>query len=541
MLPINACTKKLHIRFFIAFFLSILMVGNLQAQEEGEEKKVAESPELIEKGKKIYDKRCIYCHGEKGDAKAPATPRSYPEPRDFTNGIFKIKNTPRGELATDQDIFKVITKGMPGTSMPAWPEISNEERWGLVYYIKSFSDRFKKGKAPAEIKVGTPIPSSPDSIEKGGEIFTELECDMCHGEGGRGDGFKALKMKTKWGTRILPRDLSRKWTFRRGHAPEDVYRTVRIGVEGTPMPSFATVLDNPVDDDEDEDEEFEEEEDGHNTPAVAGMSGEERTWHLVNYVLSLSPAERIESLAAYQVKLEEGPLPDSPDDKKWDSVVVSEYRLSGQITIDPRLFRNRIDFVQLRALHNKDEIAFLLTWHDPSKMTKTTKDGKFADSVAIQLPQNPDGQKPYFLNGDPDNPTYLLKWSADDEGGITEFNATGMTRMVAQEKGKQSAKGKIVFDKGEYRLLIKRPLTGDEKDTPLIPGKLIPIAFNAWEGSNGETGTKRSVSSWSFLILEAELPKEIFYYPILVILFFAGLELVIIWWVRKSRKEVSSS
>ena len=494
-----------------AVFIFTLLGIRAEAQEEKMEKKVQETPEIIEKGKKTYEKNCINCHGEKGDAVAPAAARLYPEPRDFTLGIFKMQTTARGELARDEDIFNVITRGMPGTAMPAWPELADDVRWGLVYYIKSFSEVFKKGKAPAPIKVGVPIPSSPDSIKKGEEIFSEMQCDSCHGEVGRGDGDLASDLETDWETPIFPRDLTKRWTFRRGSAPQDIYRTVSIGVEGTPMPSFAEDLD------------------------------EERRWHLVNYVLSLSPAEKPKTLAAYQVKLIEGELPNSPDDEKWKDVSLSQYPLAGQVTIDPRMFKPRIDSVQLKALYNQDEIAFLLIWHDSTEMTETDDAGSFTDAIAIQLPQNPDGQRPYFLNGDSENPAYLLHWSADNEGEITEINAKGMKRMVAQEKGSQNAKGAVIYDKGEYRLLIKRSLkTDDQKDIQFEPGKFIPVAFSAWEGSNGETETKRSISAWYFLILEAQISKGVYYYPFLAIFAVAALEFVLIGWIRKNKNEVSS-
>ncbi len=500
-------TKKWFLTAISVIFIFTLLGIMVEAQEEKVEEKVAESPEIIAKGKKTYEKNCINCHGEKGDAVAPAAARLYPEPRNFTLGVFKMQTTARGELARDEDIFNVITKGMPGTAMREWAELPNDVRWGLVYYIKSFSEVFKKGKAPAPIKVGAPIPSSPESIEKGKEIFLELQCDSCHGEAGRGNGDLALDLETDWETPIFPRDLTKRWTFRRGSAPQDIYRTVSIGVEGTPMPSFAEDLD------------------------------EEKTWHLVNYVLSLSSPEKPIPTAAYQVKLIEGELPDSPDDEKWKDVPLSQYPMAGQIIIEPRMFKPKIDSVQLKALYNQDEIAFLLLWHDPSEMTN---EDSFVDAVALQLPQNPDGQKPYFLNGDPENPAYLLHWSAANEGSITEINATGMKRMVAQEKGNQNAKGAVVYDNGEYRLLIKRPLkTDDQKDAQFEPGRFIPVAFSAWEGSNEETETKRSISAWYFLILEAQIPKTVYYYPFLAIFAVAGLEFIIIGWIRKKKKEAS--
>ena len=479
------------------------------AEEEKKEAVVAESPEVIAKGKKTYEKNCINCHGEKGDAVAPASARLYPEPRDFTLGLIKMKTTARDELATDADIFNVITKGMPGTAMPAWPELANDVRWGLVYYIKSFSDRYKEAKAPAPIKVGSPIPSSSESIEKGKDLFdNKAQCNSCHGDAGRGNGDLALDLETDWETPIFPRDLTKRWTFRRGGDPEDIYYTIRIGVEGTPMPSFAEDLD------------------------------EEETWHVVNYVLSLSSPEKPIPTASYEVKLIEGELPEGPDDEIWNSVPFGQYPMAGQIIIDPRMFTPKIDTVQMKALYNQDEIAFLLIWHDPSELTD---EGSFKDAIALQLPQNSGGQKPYFLNGDPENPTYLLHWNAANEGSITEVNATGMKKMKPQKKENQNAKGAVVYDNGEYRLQIKRSLkTDDKKDTQFEPGKFVPVAFSAWEGSNEETGTQRSISAWYLIILEQQIPSTVYYYPILAIFAVVGIEFVLISWIRKMKNEGSS-
>jgi len=502
-------TKKCFNVLISALFILVFMGGKALAEEEKKEAVVAESPEVIAKGKKTYEKNCINCHGEKGDAVAPASARLYPEPRDFTLGLIKMKTTARDELATDADIFNVITKGMPGTAMPAWPELANDVRWGLVYYIKSFSDRYKEAKAPAPIKVGSPIPSSSESIEKGKDLFdNKAQCNSCHGDAGRGNGDLALDLETDWETPIFPRDLTKRWTFRRGGDPEDIFYTIRIGVEGTPMPSFAEDLD------------------------------EEETWHVVNYVLSLSSPEKPIPTASYEVKLIEGELPEGPDDEIWNSVPFGQYPMAGQIIIDPRMFTPKIDTVQMKALYNQDEIAFLLIWHDPSELTD---EGSFKDAIALQLPQNSGGQKPYFLNGDPENPTYLLHWNAANEGSITEVNATGMKKMKPQKKENQNAKGAVVYDNGEYRLQIKRSLkTDDKKDTQFEPGKFVPVAFSAWEGSNEETGTQRSISAWYLIILEQQIPSTVYYYPILAIFAVVGIEFVLISWIRKMKNEGSS-
>src|SRR3972149_4356951 len=97
--------------------------------------------EEVEEGKKVYQERCMFCHGGEGKGDGPAADLLYPRPRDFTRGQYKIRSTPSGALPTDDDLFKIISEGMPGTSMPGWKDhLSNLERQQLVTTIKTFSD-----------------------------------------------------------------------------------------------------------------------------------------------------------------------------------------------------------------------------------------------------------------------------------------------------------------------------------------------------------------------------------------------------------------
>ena len=94
-----------------------------------------------ESGKKLYLKYCSQCHGEKGDGEGYAAPHLLPRPRNFTTGKFKIRTTPNGALPTHQDIVNVIRRGMPYTSMPAWPGFSDQEVSDLAHFITTFSAR----------------------------------------------------------------------------------------------------------------------------------------------------------------------------------------------------------------------------------------------------------------------------------------------------------------------------------------------------------------------------------------------------------------
>jgi len=113
-----------------------------------------------EQGKKLYLKFCSQCHGEKGDGEGYAAPHLLPRPRNFTTGKFKIRTTPNGALPTHQDLVNIIRRGMPYTSMPAWPTFSDQQVSDLAYFITTFSADFSnKENVPKAVE----LPSAPST------------------------------------------------------------------------------------------------------------------------------------------------------------------------------------------------------------------------------------------------------------------------------------------------------------------------------------------------------------------------------------------
>jgi cytochrome c oxidase cbb3-type subunit 2 len=111
----------------------------------------AQAPDLgtetqRESGKKLYGRYCSQCHGESGDGEGYATPHLSPKPRNFTTGKYKIRTTPTGALPTHQDLVNIIRRGMPYTSMPAWPTLTDQEVSDLAYFVASFSPEFAKAE-----------------------------------------------------------------------------------------------------------------------------------------------------------------------------------------------------------------------------------------------------------------------------------------------------------------------------------------------------------------------------------------------------------
>ncbi|MEK9630092.1 MAG: hypothetical protein VW455_13865, partial [Nitrospinota bacterium] len=76
------------------------------------------SKALLARGRNIFMHMCVFCHGEDGNGGGKATEYLYPWPRDFRKGIFKFRTTPTGTLPRDEDLYRTIVEGIPGTSMP---------------------------------------------------------------------------------------------------------------------------------------------------------------------------------------------------------------------------------------------------------------------------------------------------------------------------------------------------------------------------------------------------------------------------------------
>jgi cytochrome c oxidase cbb3-type subunit 2 len=93
---------------------------------------------LEAQGATVYARYCVGCHGAQGDGRGAAAAMLITQPRDFTSGVFKFRTTPSGALPTDDDLFRIITRGVYRTSMPEWSLLGERERWALVAYVKHF-------------------------------------------------------------------------------------------------------------------------------------------------------------------------------------------------------------------------------------------------------------------------------------------------------------------------------------------------------------------------------------------------------------------
>ncbi len=179
-----------------------------------------------------------------GDGNGPAAPYMTPRPRDFRQGRFKIRTTETGSLPTDDDIERSIRQGMRIGDAGRQPFLSDADVDVLVAKVKSFSARFQT-EQPKVVTLGPEVPSSPESIAAGKEVFDRLLCSGCHGTDGAGADAVATDFDDDWGRPMRATNLTEPWTFRGGATPRDIHLRFRTGMNGSPMPSFATAATNP--------------------------------------------------------------------------------------------------------------------------------------------------------------------------------------------------------------------------------------------------------------------------------------------------------
>lgn len=473
-------------------------------------------------GKEVYDRWCAGCHGVDGAGQGPGAEEMLPRPRDFTRAQYQIRTTASGELPTDDDIMHVIDVGMPGTAMPGWEDfLSREEREALVVYLKSFSRFFRPGEEPERLDFGRAPSVTDERLARGRELYVEIECAKCHGETGRGDGTSTPTLEDDLGFPIVAADLTENWNFNGGGTVEDIYGRLNTGLDGTPMPTFTDMVD-------------------------AGIISDDDLWSLAHYVRSLSPEKRPEVREVITAeRLVDGTLPSDPGDERWADADRFYVPLVGQIIVRPRWFNPRVDGIWVQALHDGSSLALRVTWSDPTESPADSVWAAFAsrieevmepeedagwapgapDRLVVQFPQTvPDGmERPFFLQGDGRRPAYLWTWESTGSGAREQV-ARGLGTAVDQDAASQSLETRAIHADGEWQMVVRRALATEDVDNDLQfeTGRAVPIAFQAWDGDNAETGGRAAISTWYFISLGEPTPMTAYASP-LVALVLSGL------------------
>ncbi len=116
----------------------------------------------------LFREHCVTCHGVAGDGAGPASATQNPYPRDFRHGVFKWKSTERGDKPTRDDLVSLLKHGVPGTGMPAFTLLANDDIEALTDYVIYLSVRgeFERRLMAAAIDQLDYEESAPDEEAK---------------------------------------------------------------------------------------------------------------------------------------------------------------------------------------------------------------------------------------------------------------------------------------------------------------------------------------------------------------------------------------
>ncbi len=89
------------------------------------------TPEIIAKGKTLFEQSCSSCHGNTGKGDGPAGEALIPKPRNFTNA----SGWKNGMKITE--IYKTLEEGIPGSGMASYNYFLPDDNLALAAYIRS--------------------------------------------------------------------------------------------------------------------------------------------------------------------------------------------------------------------------------------------------------------------------------------------------------------------------------------------------------------------------------------------------------------------
>lgn len=267
----------------------------------------------LKHGAAVYARQCAQCHGTTGDGNGPAAVHLVPRPRDYRLGTFKFTTTGYGAKPVRDDLVRVVTRGIAGTSMPSFALMSKKDFEAVIDYVLVLTHRgelefmlayeaeleeeiaaervpemideiLEKWRAAQSSVIQPTIPQpvfTSQHLAAGKQAFLTKGCSKCHGDDGRGQSRENLGIDG-WGFPTKAADLT-SGMLRGGTQPIDVYRRIYAGINGTPMPGFGQTLSQEP----------------------------ETIWNLTSYVLHVSNRRRTGEIppAGLVAPL---PLPNSP-------------------------------------------------------------------------------------------------------------------------------------------------------------------------------------------------------------------------------------
>ena len=178
----------------------------------------------------IYTAMCAPCHGETGAGDGPAADLLWPRPTPLLGAPLPLGDDPAS-------IRRAITRGVPGTAMPAFGHALPPE--AIDALISAIAREPTPPLDPTPLDPTPPHPDPPPP-RLDPDRWNATGCATCHGPTGAGDGPLAPTLRDANGDPADLYDL-RTTPLKTGDDPAALFTTLTHGRPGTPMPAFATL------------------------------------------------------------------------------------------------------------------------------------------------------------------------------------------------------------------------------------------------------------------------------------------------------------
>lgn len=95
----------------------------------------------LQHGRNLYLRHCMHCHGVSGNGAGPTAQYFRVKPRDYRKGTIKFTSTKSGVRPSRNDLFRIVKLGVPGTYMPSFMLLPDDDVKKIVEYVRWLSMR----------------------------------------------------------------------------------------------------------------------------------------------------------------------------------------------------------------------------------------------------------------------------------------------------------------------------------------------------------------------------------------------------------------
>ncbi len=480
-------------------------------------------------GEILYQMHCAVCHGSTGRGDGEASGFLFPPARDFGKGRFRLVSSKNG-APSDRDLVATLRRGIPGSAMPAWSWIAEEDLESIASHVRFLAEQglaldleeaaMRAGEELPPEEAGRialarlapdqeqdeplPLPADADALKRGKALFNQ-HCADCHGPDGRGQEEPRFDED---GTLNWARNLMAGF-LKGGRSTFELACRIRTGLPGSAMP-----------------------------PTELAAQDEAA---LLAYLHELIPAgaskhllHRRSTLHARRV----AEVPVQPGDSAWSA--------AGEIDVvlAPLWWHaEAVLAVRVTALHDGEDLAVRLSWPDRTGVVRLFTDSAPTDGAALQFSA---AQEPaLFGMGAPGEPTNLWHWQAlrlEDVAGaedllvpvphlglpdwpndvradvpryqrlltqlspserVDRITVEGVQTIRSASRIPGEAHASASWEDGTWSVVFVRQLHCQSPDQiSLPPGASVQLACAVWNGAAGERGARKSISIWQELALD---------------------------------------